>query len=82
MSCLTEHLRERLLASGNISRIAKTTGIPQQVLQRFASGKQANLRLDTAEKLMKQLGIQWSDPRGIELIETASAVPLDVVSSA
>ncbi|MDG2380476.1 MAG: helix-turn-helix domain-containing protein [Pirellulaceae bacterium] len=81
MSCLTEHLRDRLLASGNISRVAKTTGIPQQVLQRFASGKQANLRLDTAEKLMKELGIRWSDPRGIKLIETVLADTLNVLNS-
>ena len=67
MKLLTEHLRARLSTCGNIRQLAKTTGIPQQVLQRFASGKQANLRLDTAEKLMKQLGIQWSDQIPIDL---------------
>ena len=52
MAKITEMLRGKIKSHGNIADLARKTGISQQILQRFSAGNQANLRLDTAEKLL------------------------------
>lgn len=39
----------------SVNSIARSSGVPQQVLQRFATGERDNLRLDTLEKLLAVL---------------------------
>lgn len=41
----------------SVNRLANVSGIPQQVLQRFVSGEQENLRSDTLNKLLPKLGL-------------------------
>ena len=62
---ITELLRVKIQSYGTLTELSRKSGVPQQVLQRFSSGKQPNIRLDTAEKLFKvfQLKIDRADYR-------------------
>lgn len=46
----------------SVYEIAKGSGVPQPVLQRFVTGRQANIRLDTASKLAAYFGMRLTPP--------------------
>lgn len=61
---LAEALRAAVLDSGmSINAIAARSGVPQPVLQRFASGQRDNIRLDTASKLAEFFGMHLTTPK-------------------
>jgi plasmid maintenance system antidote protein VapI len=47
----------------SIYKIAKESGVPQPVLQRFITGQQANIRLDTASKLTAYFEMRLTAPK-------------------
>jgi DNA-binding Xre family transcriptional regulator len=52
-------LKKAIAASGrSINELAKAAGIAQPILQRFVSGAQESIRLDTANKLGDVLGLR------------------------
>lgn len=61
---LEEVLRNYVLNSESISRVARESGVPQPTLQEFAVGKAdgsyADLRLTSAQKLLEYFGIDES----------------------
>ncbi|HVX16234.1 MAG TPA: helix-turn-helix transcriptional regulator [Pirellulales bacterium] len=53
-----DQLKAAIAASGrSVNELAKAAGVPQPVLQRFVSGSQDSIRLDTANKLGDVLGL-------------------------
>ena len=61
---LEEVLRNYVLNSESISRVARESGVPQPTLQEFAVGKAdgsyTDLRLSSAQKLLEYFGIDES----------------------
>jgi len=61
---MADQLRAAVQGSGlSVYEIAKRTGIPQPVLQRFVSGVRDNIRLDTADKLAALFSMRLTEPR-------------------
>lgn len=60
---LADQIKAVIQASGlSVYEIAKGSGVPQPVLQRFITGQQANIRLDTASKLATFFGMRLTPP--------------------
>lgn len=61
---LADQIKAAIQASGlSVYEIAKGSGVPQPVLQRFVSGQQANIRLDTASKLAAYFNMRFTTPK-------------------
>ena len=61
---LADQLKAAVERSGlSVNQVAREAGIPQQVLQRFLSGKRHNVRLDTASKLAGFFGMRLTKPQ-------------------
>jgi hypothetical protein len=66
---ILERLRHAVLQHEvSVNKLARTAGVPQQVLQRFAAGTRKNIRTDTATKLMSVLGFVMVEPQPIKLL--------------
>ena len=51
---LAEHIRNAAAASGlSVYRIAKEARVDQSTLNKFLSGRRANIRLDVADRLFR-----------------------------
>jgi plasmid maintenance system antidote protein VapI len=62
---LTAQLRKAIKTSGvSLYRIAKDSGIPWAVVQRFATGER-QIKLDTADKLADYFGMRLTAPKRV-----------------
>ena len=59
---ISDQLREAIRAYGSVYRLAKDSGVPQPVVNRFVTGER-DLKLATADRLTEFLGMKLTQPR-------------------
>jgi plasmid maintenance system antidote protein VapI len=58
---ISEQLREAIRNHGSIYAVARDSGVPQSMVQRFVTGRRG-LRLETAARLAEFFGMRLTRP--------------------